>query len=167
MRFLDVIHQDALPVKTTLLDVVNPMLMYLVVDVESHSIDEEVAPMMMFDGRAVLAIDVQDDSAVKDVEKSQQWSLDFADVETDWEADVVADEQGVFVAIDVSGLIGSCRKSKLSVVWLKRYVVCEASRCNRRISTGVTAAVSQRIPQQRRSARGRSRRCSRFSRFTS
>ena len=36
---------------------------------------------MMFDGRTVLAIDVQDDFAVKDVVKSQQWSLDITDVE--------------------------------------------------------------------------------------
>ena len=81
---------------------------------------------------------MQNDLAVKDVMKSQQRSLDVADVEPDWEADVVADEQDVFVAIDVSGLIGCCRKSKLSVVWLKRYVVCEVSRRNRRNSTGVT-----------------------------
>ena len=43
-------------------------------------VDEEVASMMvqrftlslMFDGRTVLAVDVQDDPAVKDVVKSQQ-----------------------------------------------------------------------------------------------
>ena len=92
----------------------------------------------MFDGRIVLAIDVQDDSAVKDVMRSQQWSLDVADVEPDWKADVVADEQDVFVAIDVNRLVGSCRKSKLCVVWLQRYVVCGVARCNRRNSTGVT-----------------------------
>ena len=62
----------------------------------------------MFDSRAVLAIDVQEDPAVEDVVKSQQWSLDVADVEPDWEADVVADEQDVFIAIDVDRLMGSC-----------------------------------------------------------
>ena len=81
---------------------------------------------------------MHDDAAVKDVMKSQQRGFDVTDVEPDWEADVVADEQDVFVAVDVNGLIGSCRKRKLSVVWLKRYVVCEVSRCNRRNSTGVT-----------------------------
>ena len=50
---------------------------------------------MMFDGGTALAVDVQDDSAVKDVVKSQQWSFDVADVESDWEADVVASEQDV------------------------------------------------------------------------
>ena len=71
----------------------------------------------MFDGRVVLAI-VQDDSAVEDVVKSQQWSLGVTDVEPDWEADIVAGEQDVFVAIDVDRLVGSCRKGKLCVVWL-------------------------------------------------
>ena len=83
-----------------LLNVVNPMLMYFVVDVERHRIDEDVAPMMiqrlsltmMLDGGTVLAMDAQDDFAVKDVLKSQQWSLDVTDVEPDWEADVVAQE---------------------------------------------------------------------------
>ena len=66
---------------------------------------------MMFDCRAALAIDVQDDFAVKDVVKSQQWNLDIADGEPNWEADVVAHEQDVFVAIyDVDRLIGCCRK---------------------------------------------------------
>ena len=50
--------------------------------------------------------------------KSKQWRFDIADVEVDWQADVVADEQDVFVAIDVYRLVGGCRKSKLSVVWL-------------------------------------------------
>ena len=93
---------------------------------------------MMFDGQAVLAIDVQDDSAVEDVVKSQQWSLDVADAEPDWEANVVADEQDVFVAIDVDRLIGSCGKGKLRAMWLPRHVVCEVSKRNRRNSTGVT-----------------------------
>ena len=57
----------------------------------------------MSDGIAVLAIDVHDDFTVKDVVKSQQWSIDVADVEPDWEADVVAHEQYVFVAVDVCG----------------------------------------------------------------
>ena len=81
---------------------------------------------------------MQENLAVKDVVKSQQWSLDVADVEPDWQADVVAHEQDFFVAVDAYGLIGCCRKSKLSVVWLKRYMVCEVARCNRRNSTGVT-----------------------------
>ena len=143
LRFIDVIHQDAsIAVEAMLLNVVNPMLMYLVIDVESHSINEEVTPIavqrftlsLMFDGRVVLAIDVQDHSAVEDVVKSQKWSLDVADVEPGWEADVVADEQDVFVAMDVDRLVGSCRKGNLGVVWLWRYVVCEVSRCNRRNS---------------------------------
>ena len=74
---------------------------------------------MMFDGRAVLAVDVQDNLVVKDFVKPQQWSLDVADVEPDWETDVVANEQDVFVAIDVDRLIGSCGKRKLCVAWLK------------------------------------------------
>ena len=95
---VDVIHQDTLvAVEAMLLKVVNPMLMCLAVDVESHSIDEEMTPMMierfcltmMFDGGTVLAIDVQDDPAVKDVVKSQQWSLDVADVELDWATNVL------------------------------------------------------------------------------
>ena len=129
-----------------LLNVMNSMLMYLVVDVESHSIVEEVASMMikrlcltmMFNRRTVLAVDVQDDLAVKDVVESQQWRFDVADVEPGREADVVANEQDVFVAVDVYGLVGCCRKSKLSVVWLKKYVVCEVLKRNRCNSTGVT-----------------------------
>ena len=58
---------------------------------------------------------MKDDPAVKDVMKSQQWSLDVADVEPDWRADVVADEQDVLVAIDVDRMIGSCGKGKLCV----------------------------------------------------
>ena len=63
-----------------LLNVVNPMLMYLVIHVEGHRIDEEVTPMviqrfslsMMFDGRTILSLShVQDDSAVEDVVKPQ------------------------------------------------------------------------------------------------
>ena len=81
---------------------------------------------------------MQNDAAVKDVVKAQQRCFDVTDVEPDWEADVVADEQDVFVSVDVNGLIGSCRKRKLSVMRLKRYMVCEVSRCNRRNSTGVT-----------------------------
>ena len=53
----------------------DPVVMYLVVDVESHSINEEVASIMMqrfclalmFNRRTVFAVDVQDDFAVKDV----------------------------------------------------------------------------------------------------
>ena len=81
---------------------------------------------------------MHDDSAVEDVMKSQQRGFDVTDVEADWEADVVADEQDVLVSIDVYRLVGSCGQGKLSVVWLKRYMVCEVSRCNRRNSTGVT-----------------------------
>ena len=92
---------------------------------------------MMFNGRTDVAIDVQDDLVVKDVVKSQQWRLDVTDVEPYCEADVVANEQDVFVAIDAYGLVGCCRKSKLSVMWLKRYVFCEVSRCNQRNSTSV------------------------------
>ena len=108
----------ALAVEPMLLYVVSPMLTYLVVDVKRHRINEEVASMMiqrfclnmMFDCRALFAFDVQDDFAVKDVVRSQQWSFDVADVEPNWEADVVAHEQDVFVAIDVDRLIGCCRK---------------------------------------------------------
>ena len=118
-RFFDVVHQDApIGVKSMLLNVANPALMYLVVDVESHSIDEEVAPMMIHaeaHGGAVFAIDMQDDPAVKDVVKSQQWGLDVADVEPGWKTDVVAGEQDVFAAMDVNMLVGSCRKSNLCV----------------------------------------------------
>ena len=81
---------------------------------------------------------MHDDAAVKDVMKSHQRGFDVAYVEANREPDVVADEQDVFVAIDVDRLIGCCGKRKLSVMWLKRYVVCEVSRCNRRNSTGVT-----------------------------
>ena len=141
-RIFDVVP---LPVKPMLLYVANPMLMYLVVDVKSHHINEEMASMMIqrfclivnFDAFAIV---VQDDFAVKDVTKSQQWSVDVTDVDSEpnWEADVVAHEQDVFVAIDVDRLIGRCRKSKLCVVWLKRYMICEVSRCNRSNSAGVT-----------------------------
>ena len=64
----------------------------------------------MFDGRKILAI--------------------VTDVEALWEADVVADQQDVFVAVDVDRLIGRCRKNKLRVVRLKRYMICKALRCN-------------------------------------
>ena len=70
--------------------------------------------------------------------KTQQWSFDVADVEPHWEADVVAYKQDVFEARDVDRLIGRCRKNKLRVVWLKRYVVSEVSRRNRRNRTNVT-----------------------------
>ena len=58
-----------------LLDVTDPMLMYLVVDVENHNINEEEAPMMIQRGSVSpwcsiveqFVIDVQDDFAVKDV----------------------------------------------------------------------------------------------------
>ena len=48
MLFLDVTHQDvSIAVETMLLNVLNPMAMYPMVDVESHSIDEEVAPVIV------------------------------------------------------------------------------------------------------------------------
>ena len=140
-------HEDVLViVEAMLLDVLNPTVMYSMIDVKGHGVDEEVAARvekrftlsLMFNRGVVLAIDVHDDAAVKDVVKSQQWGFDVADVEPNREADVVANEQDVFVTVDVNGLVGSCRKRKLSVVWLQRYVVCEVSRCNRRNSTGVT-----------------------------
>ena len=90
----DVIHQDApLAVKAMLMDVVNPMLLYLVVEAERHRINEEVASMMiqkfcltkMFNCKANLDVDAQDDFAVIDVVKSQQWSFDVTDVEPDRE----------------------------------------------------------------------------------
>ena len=103
------------------------MVIYSMIDVKGHSVDEEVAAMMiqrftlslMFSRGVVLAVDVHDDAAVKDVVRSQQRGFDVADVEADWEADVVADEQDVFVTIDVNGMVGSCRKGKLSVVWFE------------------------------------------------
>ena len=63
--------------------------------------------------------------------------LDVADVQPNWEADVVAHKQDVFVAIDVCGLIGCCREGELCVAGLKRHMVCKVSRRNRRNSTGV------------------------------
>ena len=124
-RTFYVVHQDPpIAVESALLNVANAMLMYLVVDFESHSIDEEVAPMMMqrfcltmmFDGRVVLAVDVQDDFVVKDVLKSQQWSSDVKDVEPRWEADVVAHKQDVSVTIDVNRLVGSSAVGRASRV---------------------------------------------------
>ena len=40
--------------KTMLLDVLNPMVMYSMIDVESHSVDEEVAAMVV--QRLVLSL---------------------------------------------------------------------------------------------------------------
>ena len=97
-------------------------------DKEVHSLS------LMFNWGVVLAVDVHDDATVKDVTKSQQRCFDVANVEANGKPDVVADEQDVFVAVDVYGLVGCCRKRKLSVMWLKRYVVCEVShRCHRRL----------------------------------
>ena len=43
-----VVHEDVLVVvETMLLNVLNPMVMYSMIDVESHSVDEEVAAMMV------------------------------------------------------------------------------------------------------------------------
>ena len=72
LRFI-VVHQDVLvAVETMLLNVLNPMVMYSVIDVESHSIDEEVTAVvvqrfilsLIFNRRVVLAIDVQDRAAL-------------------------------------------------------------------------------------------------------
>ena len=65
---------------------------------------------------------------------------DVADVEPRWAKlmSIVAHKQDVFVAIDVNGLIGRCRGGKLCVPWLKRYMVSEVSRRNRRNSASVT-----------------------------
>ena len=47
LRFIAV-HEDVLVVvETMLLDVLNPMVMYSMIDVESHSVDEEVAAMVV------------------------------------------------------------------------------------------------------------------------
>ena len=62
-QVFDVIHQDT-SLAAMLLDVVNPMLRYLVIDVESHGIDEDMTSMMiqrlcltmMFDCRTVLPL---------------------------------------------------------------------------------------------------------------
>ena len=45
---------------------------------------------------------MQNDAAVKDVVESQQRCFDVTGVEPDWETDVVADEQDVFVSVDVN-----------------------------------------------------------------
>ena len=58
-----------------MLDVADPVMVDIVVDAESHSVDEKVAPMMiqrlclamMFDGRPVLASDAPNHFVVKDV----------------------------------------------------------------------------------------------------
>ena len=79
LRFIAVHHDVLIAVETMLLDVLNPMVMYSVIDVEGHSVDEEVTTVvvqrftlaLMFNRRVVLAIDVQDDTAVEDVVKSQ------------------------------------------------------------------------------------------------
>ena len=89
---------------------------------------------MMFNGRTVFALDVLS----KMSRSPNNGAFDVADVELYWEAAVVADEQDVFVAIDVYRLIGDCRKGKLGVVRLKRYVICKAPRCNQCNSSGVT-----------------------------
>ena len=48
LRFLAVVHHDAsIVVETMLLNVLNPMVMYPMIDVESQSVDGEVAPVMV------------------------------------------------------------------------------------------------------------------------
>ena len=79
LRFIAVYDDELIAVETVLLDVLNLMVMYLLIDVESHSVDEEVTAVvvqrftlaLMFNRRVVLAADVQDDTAVKDVVNSQ------------------------------------------------------------------------------------------------
>ena len=98
LMFIAVEEDVLITIEAILLDVLNPTVMYSMIDVESHSIDEEVAAMMvkrftlslMFNRGVVLAVDVHDDAAVKDVVNSQQRGFDVADVEPNWEADVVA-----------------------------------------------------------------------------
>ena len=48
LMFTAVVHHDVLvAVESMLLNVLNPMVMYLVIDVKSHSVDEEVAPVVV------------------------------------------------------------------------------------------------------------------------
>ena len=47
LRFIAVEEDVLLTVEAVLLDVLNPMVMYSMIDVKSHSIDEEVAAMMV------------------------------------------------------------------------------------------------------------------------
>ena len=97
LRFIAAHENVLVVVETMLLNVLNPMVMYLMIDVENHSIDEEAPTMMvkrfmlslMFNWGVVLAGDVQDNAAVKDVVESQQRCIDVTDVEPDREADAV------------------------------------------------------------------------------
>ena len=54
LRFIAVREDVLVIVETMLLNVLNSMVMYLVIDVESHSIDEEVAAMVV--QRLVLSL---------------------------------------------------------------------------------------------------------------
>ena len=47
LRFIAVREDVLVIVETMLLDVLNPMVIYSMIDVESHSIDEEVAAMVV------------------------------------------------------------------------------------------------------------------------
>ena len=88
LMFTAVVHHDVLvAVESMMLSVLSPMVMYPVIDAESHSIEKEVTPVviqrftltLMFNRGDVLAVDVQEDAAVKDVAKSKKWSFDVAD----------------------------------------------------------------------------------------
>ena len=89
LRFITVEEDVLLVVEAMLLDVLNAMVMYSMIDVEGHGIDDEVATMvvkrftlsLMFNWGVVLAVDVHGDAAVKDVVKSQQRGFDVACVE--------------------------------------------------------------------------------------
>ena len=117
---LDVAHKDApIAVKAMLLDVADQAVMDAVVDVKGHGINEEATALVvqrLVRQRQNDLCHAPDHFAVKDVRYSQHRGLDVADVEPYWEADVVADEQDVFVTVDVNRLIGCCSKGKLSVV---------------------------------------------------
>ena len=56
LRFIAVEEDALLVVEAMLLDVLNPMVMYSMIDVESHGIDEEVATMVV---KRFTLIDVQ------------------------------------------------------------------------------------------------------------
>ena len=48
LMFIAVVHHDvSVAVETMLLNVLNLMVMYLVIDVESHRVDEEVARVVV------------------------------------------------------------------------------------------------------------------------
>ena len=47
LRFIAVEKDVLLTVEAVLLDVLNPMMMYSMIDVKGHGIDEEVAAMMI------------------------------------------------------------------------------------------------------------------------